>query len=171
MTALSPLLQIKEWSAKTYSASFACFFDFDELTGVLVGERTQECAVDDGEHCGSGAEAEGEGCNQGEGEGGRSFQLAQGVLQVLPEAFEPDQAPGFAGNVFDQGDVAEFTSCCGAGLLLGFTAGLAGFDVHLKMSADLIFELRFSFGEGIGEEAHASSPSAVRCMTAPMTST
>src|SRR5258708_1350578 len=98
---------------------------------ICVRQWAQEDMIDHGKHRRGCAETEGEGCDYRDGENGRSSQLPECVFQVLSEALEPDQAPGFAGYIFDQGDVSELAPCCGACLLGGFAAILAVLYVHL----------------------------------------
>ncbi len=128
--------------------------------------------IDHGKHRGGGAKTESEGCDHCGGEDGGSSQLPECVFQVLSEALEPNPSPGFAGYVFDERKIAELAHRRCARLFRRLAAVLAILDVHSEMSLNLLIELCFTFTTcKPGEEAHALSPSGVRCMTAPMTST
>src|SRR5271163_48422 len=58
------------------------FIHGDELSGVWIGQRVEEHAIDDRKKCGVRANAEGEGNHNNSREGGKLEQHAKGVADV-----------------------------------------------------------------------------------------
>ena len=92
------------------------FVEDDELVGMGIGQRIQKNAVDHGEQGSVGADAEGQGKDGDRGEAGILAERTGAKAQILNEFFEPEPAPLFARDAFDQGNIAEFA----AGCLFGF---------------------------------------------------
>src|SRR5579862_9624441 len=84
------------------------WLDGDDAIGVSEWHWTDEHVIDHREHGRGRGDTERESSDDGDREARRATNLAYRVSHILHGAFQPEPAPGSAGYVFDERQVAEF---------------------------------------------------------------
>lgn len=136
---------------------------------VGEGQRAQQERVHNAEDGNVGADAESQDKNGDDGEAAVTAQRAEGVLQILQNDIELDEAAHFAVLFLCLLDPTEADQCLTAGLFRRQTAAQVFFDCQFEMYSEFGFEFRVplffmeerthsiqSFTQG----THQSSPSA-----------
>ena len=82
------------------AAEGVLFPEPDNLLRIMVRERAEQDAVDDGKDGGGGADAEGESENRDDGKRGRFFEKAKSEASVVESGFEEWKRTSFAVSLF-----------------------------------------------------------------------
>ena len=123
------------------AAEGVLFPEPDNLLRIMVRERAEQDAVDDGKDGGGGADAEGESENRDDGKRGRFFEKAKSEASVVESGFEEWKRASFAVSLFGLLGAAELDQGLAAGLLRGEAVAKIFLDGEIEVDGHFVGEI------------------------------